>query len=82
MQWCKDQIPIELIRGGGEILYSEIHKLINSLWNSEEFYKQWKESIIVHIYMCGNKADLSNYRRISLLPNLYKILPIIVSSSP
>jgi hypothetical protein len=28
-----DQIPAELIKAGGEILRSKIHKLINSIWN-------------------------------------------------
>jgi hypothetical protein len=28
-----DQIPAEFIQAGGEILLSEIHKLINSVWN-------------------------------------------------
>jgi hypothetical protein len=28
-----DQIPAELIQAGGETLQSEIHKLINSIWN-------------------------------------------------
>jgi hypothetical protein len=31
-----DQIPAELIQAGGEILLSEIHKLINSVWNKEQ----------------------------------------------
>jgi hypothetical protein len=30
-----DQIPEELIQGGGEILLSVIHKLINSVRNKE-----------------------------------------------
>jgi hypothetical protein len=30
-----DQIPAELIQAGGEILLSEIHKLINPIWNKE-----------------------------------------------
>jgi hypothetical protein len=33
-----DQIPAELIQAGGEILLSEIHKLINSVWNKEELH--------------------------------------------
>jgi hypothetical protein len=41
-----DQIPAELIQAGGEILLSEIHKLMNSVWNNEELPDQWKESII------------------------------------
>jgi hypothetical protein len=43
-----DQIPAELIKPGGETLYSEIHRLIySSIWNNEELPQQWKESIIV-----------------------------------
>jgi hypothetical protein len=45
-----DQIPTELIKAGGRAIRSQIHKLINSIWNKEELSKQWKESIIVHIY--------------------------------
>jgi hypothetical protein len=31
-----DQIPAELIKAQGETLYSEIHRLICSIWNKEE----------------------------------------------
>jgi cytochrome b len=40
----------ELIQAGGETLLSEIHKLINSVWNKEELPDQWKESIIVPVH--------------------------------
>jgi hypothetical protein len=62
-----DQIPAELIQTGGEILLSEIHKLINSVWNKEELPDQWKESIIVSVHKNCNKTDCNNYRWISLL---------------
>jgi len=50
-----DQILAELVQAGGITLHyitlhSEIHKLINSIWNKEERPQQWKESIIVPIY--------------------------------
>jgi hypothetical protein len=35
-----DQILAELIQAGGEIFLSEIHKLINSVWNKEELPDQ------------------------------------------
>jgi hypothetical protein len=56
-----DQIPAELIKAGGEILYSEIHKLIYSERNEVELPQQWKESVIVPIHKKGNKTDCSNY---------------------
>jgi hypothetical protein len=31
-----DQIPSELIKAGSKILCSEIHNIINSMWNKEE----------------------------------------------
>jgi hypothetical protein len=39
---CINQIPIELIYAGGNILRSEIHKLINCVWNKKELPQQWK----------------------------------------
>jgi hypothetical protein len=51
-----DQILAELIKAGGET-YSEIHRLIHSIWNKEEVPQQWKESIIVPIYKKGGKTD-------------------------
>jgi hypothetical protein len=36
----------ELTQAGGEILFSAIHKLINTIWNKEELPDQWKESIM------------------------------------
>jgi hypothetical protein len=54
------QIPAELIQTGGETLWSEIYKLVNSIWNKEELPDQWKESIIVPIYKIY-KTDYSNY---------------------
>jgi hypothetical protein len=35
------QIMAELIQAGGETLYYEFHKLINSIWNKEELTEQW-----------------------------------------
>jgi hypothetical protein len=73
-----DQIPAELIKSGGETLYSEIHRLICCIWNKEELPQQWKESIIVPVYEKGGKTDCNNYRGISLFSTAYKILSNIL----
>jgi hypothetical protein len=59
------QIPAELIQAGSEILRSEIHKQIHSIWNKQELPVQWHESIIALIYKEEDKTDTSNYRGIS-----------------
>jgi hypothetical protein len=55
------QILAELIKAGGETLYSEKHRLICSIWNKQKLPQQWKESIIVPIYKKGDKTDCNNY---------------------
>jgi hypothetical protein len=38
------QIPAEIIKARSSTIRSEIHKLINSIWNKEEWSKEWEES--------------------------------------
>jgi hypothetical protein len=40
-----DQILAELIQVGNEISWSEIHKLINSVWNKEELRGRYENFI-------------------------------------
>jgi hypothetical protein len=72
-----DQIPGELIQGGGEISLSAIHKLTNSIWNKEELPDQWNESITIPK---TDKTYCNNYRGISLLSTSYNILSNILLS--
>jgi hypothetical protein len=44
-----DQIPAELIKGGGRTICYEILKLLISIWNKEELPEEWKKLIIVPI---------------------------------
>jgi hypothetical protein len=62
-----DKIPAELIKAGGRTVHSDIHKLINSLWNKEELSEEWSDSVIVPVYKKGNKTYCSNFRGLSLL---------------
>jgi hypothetical protein len=55
------QISAELTKAGGETFYSEIHRLICSIWNKEEFLQQWKESTVVPIKKKGDKNECNNY---------------------
>jgi hypothetical protein len=49
-----DQIPVELIQAEGNMLRSEPHKVINSVWNEEELPQQWKQSVTVPTHRNGD----------------------------
>jgi hypothetical protein len=49
-----------MIQAGVRSIRSEIHRLVNFIWNKKELSEEWKESIIVHIYNKGDKTDCSN----------------------
>jgi hypothetical protein len=40
------QIPAELIKAGGETLYSEIHERICSIWNKEELHSSGRNLLL------------------------------------
>jgi hypothetical protein len=69
-----DQISAELVKAGVRTISCEIIKLIYSVCNKEEFPEEWKGSIIVPIYLEGDKTDYNNYKGISLLSTTYRSL--------
>ena len=75
-----DQIPAEYIKSGGRTIHSEVHKLNNLMWNKKESPEEWKELVILPIYKKGDKTDCSDYRGISLVSTMYKILSNILLS--
>jgi hypothetical protein len=69
-----DPIAEEMIQAGGETLWSDIHKLINYIWNKKELPDQWMESVIVPIYTKGHKTDLViTITVINFIQNYYPI---------
>ena len=44
-----DKIPAKLIKAWGMTIHSEIHKLINSIWNKEELPEVWSHSLHLSI---------------------------------
>ena len=64
----------EVNEAGARTIRSEIHTLINYIWNQEEFSEECKEFIFVPLYKKGDQTDCSNYRGLSILSTTYKIL--------
>ena len=66
--------------GGGRIIRSKVHKIINSVWSKEDLFEQWKESLIIPIYKKGNKIYCISYRGTTLFLTTYQSLSTILQS--
>lgn len=75
-----DDISIDMIREGGENLLSKITKLLNICLKEAEIPKAWKNANVILLYKKGENTKLDNYRPISLLSHIYKLLTKIINN--
>jgi Reverse transcriptase (RNA-dependent DNA polymerase) len=74
-----DMLPAELFKAGGERLVDVIYELIFRVWRDEKLPEPWKTGVICPLHKKGCKLECGNYRGISLLPTIYKILSRLLS---
>jgi hypothetical protein len=58
-----DQIPAEFVQVGGSMVRSEIHKLINSIWNKKELPDSGRNQSF-YLYIRVDLNNCSNYQEI------------------
>ena len=69
-----DNIIGELLKSGGENMISVITKVCNKIWNSGDWPMVWTQSLIICIHKKGNIQKCENYRTISLISHMSKIM--------
>lgn len=70
----EDGIVAEHIKSAGPNTVKEITQLIKHVWQTEKIPDDWKIALIHPLHKKGDRTDVNNYRGISLLPVMYKIL--------
>ncbi|CAM0512289.1 unnamed protein product [Fasciola hepatica] len=73
-----DELPPVLFKLGGEALIKSLTALLRDIWKEERIPLIWSESLIVPIFKKGIRNDCSNYRGISLIPIVTKVLASIL----
>ena len=67
-----------MIKAGGEKLLGKIHSLCNQVWVECHVPEEWLKSVLVPIPKKGGALECKNYRTISLISHIGKIIMIIL----
>ena len=74
-----DTIIPELLKNSDKPTLNVIVKILNKIFDSGEFSEEWVVGIIVILFKAGEKNDLNNYRGITLLSVIGKLLVWILN---
>ena len=73
-----DDLPPGLLNDSAELIATPLTHLINLSLTTNVFPADWKIAKIIPIYKLGSCSNLDNYRPISILPVLSKIIEKII----
>ena len=68
-----DKVSSEMLLEGGEMLWHNLHALLQVCWDEEFIPEEWMEGIIVPLHKEGSEKDLGNYRGITLSSHIGKV---------
>lgn len=75
-----DEIPPRLLRECATGISESLSTVFNRSFTSARFPTAWKQALVIPIFKRGDKSSPGNYRPISLLPILSKVLERIVNN--
>jgi hypothetical protein len=75
-----DGVNAMVIKAGGEALVVALREIINNSIVSGMFPKRWKEAKIIPIFKKGDVKECSNYRPVSNLSVMSKVLESVVNN--
>lgn len=70
----EDGIMAEMLKYGEETIVKKISQICEEIWKTEKIPDDWKCALIHPLHKKGDRTDTNNYRGISLLPVIYKVL--------
>jgi hypothetical protein len=75
-----DNIPTQFLKLANDTLVPIISHLANLCFNQGVFPNALKQAVITPVYKSGNRDNVSNYRPISVLPSISKIIEKIINN--
>lgn len=69
-----DGIPAELFKILGEDAVKVLHSICQQIWKTQQWPKDWKNSVFIPIPKKGSAKECSNYRTIALISHASKVM--------
>ena len=73
-----DNISAELLKYGSKKIVLVMEYMFSEIWKTEEIPEEWLKGIICPLHKKGDQLDCTNYRGITLLNSVYKVLSNIL----
>ncbi|MFH4979474.1 hypothetical protein AB6A40_006183 [Gnathostoma spinigerum] len=74
-----DDVYPDLIKFLPPSALQKLQKLLQQCWETQKIPDEWRNAIVVSLHKKGSVTDPENYRGISLLPVVYKVLERIIA---
>lgn len=75
-----DEVIAEMLKEGKDVIINSMRILLNECLHNAVIPDDWHESIVILLHKKGDRADISNYRPISLLSQMYKVFMKIITN--
>ena len=69
-----DKLSARLLKDASDVIAPVLTELINKSFADGEFLKVWKSAKVSALFKGGDKSQKDNYRPISILPTISKII--------
>ncbi len=73
-----DNIQAELLKADVEYATTKVKEIIDIVWRDEKTPSKWRKGLIVKLPKKGNLKECKNWRGITLLPVVSKVMGRIV----
>ena len=73
-----DGIHSRLLKAGADQIYIPLAFICNLSMSTGTFPKDWKDARVTPIFKAGDRTDVNNYRPVSILPVVSKLLEKVV----
>jgi len=73
-----DGISAEILKAGGKRMLELVHHLIQHCWLTEVISQEWIDATLVSLFKSGQRDDCGNFRGISLLSVVGKVLARVI----